>query len=108
MPCPQILHKKTFFFVFVIEKEEKGKESSNPHPRPLVPIVALNALKVHMLKVHTISTHSQSQMLAGSRKWRPWVTSLQPGTLLREPDVNGIFKEKTAFSDWTPASQRLT
>lgn len=111
MPCTQILHEKTFFFALVIEKEEKGKESSNPHPypRPLVPTMGLNALKeVLTLKVHTTSTHSQSQMLAGSRKWRAWVTSLQPGTLLREPGVNGLFKEKTAFSDRTPGNQRLT
>lgn len=91
MLCTQFLREKTFF-VLVIEKEEKGKECSNPHSRPLVPTVALNALKdILTLKVHTISTHSHSQMLAGSRKWRAWVTSLQPGTLLREPDVNGIF-----------------
>lgn len=59
MPCTQILHEKSFFFALVIEKEEKGKESSNPHPypRPLVPTMGLNALKeVLTLKVHTTST----------------------------------------------------
>lgn len=93
--------REVIFFVLVKnnKKKEMKVQISHPPPHPCSQHGSECPKDVLMLKVPTISTHSQSQMLAGSRNCHVWVTSLQPCTLLRGPGVNGIFEDKAAFSD---------